>query len=62
MNNSQSSQKGSYSVSPSRDIFDFANTLKEQLTEDKTSGLEQARQNSQEVVNALKEIQQEKQK
>ena len=45
-----------------RDIFDFANTL-EELTEDKTSGLEQARQNAyavaQEVVNALKEIQRE---
>ena len=48
-----------------RDIFDFANTL-EELTEDKTSGLEQARQNAyavaQEVVNALKEIQRENQK
>jgi chromosome partitioning protein len=44
-----------------RDIFDFAHTLDE-LTEDKTSGLEQARQNAhavaQAVVNALKEIQQ----
>ena len=48
-----------------RDIFDFANTL-EELTEEKTSGLEQARQNAyavaQEVVNALKEIQRENQK
>jgi chromosome partitioning protein len=47
------------------DIFDFANTL-EELTEDKTSGLEQARQNAyavaQEVVNALKEVQRENQK
>jgi chromosome partitioning protein len=44
-----------------RDIFDFAHTLDE-LTEDKTSGLEQARQNAhavaRAVVNALKEIQQ----
>ena len=45
-----------------RDIFDFANTL-EELTEDKTSGLEQARQNAEstqslgqeplEITNAL---------
>jgi chromosome partitioning protein len=45
-----------------RDIFDFAATLDE-LTEDKTSGLDQARANAflvaQAVVNALKEIQQE---
>ena len=45
-----------------RDIFDFAATL-EELTEDKTSGLDQARANAflvaQAVVNALKEIQQE---
>ena len=45
-----------------RDIFDFAATLDE-LTEDKTSGLDQARTNAflvaQAVVNALKEIQQE---
>jgi hypothetical protein len=45
-----------------RDIFDFAATL-EELTEEKTSGLDQARANAfvvaQAVVNALKEIQQE---
>jgi chromosome partitioning protein len=45
-----------------RDIFDFAQTLDE-LTEDKTSGLEQARHNAhavaQAVVNSLKQIQQE---
>jgi hypothetical protein len=50
-----------HSVPLSRGIFDFANTL-EELTEDKTSGLAQARQNAQAVVNALKEIQQERQK
>jgi chromosome partitioning protein len=45
-----------------RDIFDFARTLDE-LTDDITSGLEQARQNAhavaQAVIDALKELQQE---